>query len=323
MNSPYISTAEVTEARRFLEKYLTPTRLVRTSSLAAETGADVWLKLESENPTASFKVRGALNALGQRMRRGRLEGVVTSSTGNHGAAVAFAAREMGLPAQIYLPLDPNPVKRATIAALGAEIVEIGHDIEESRQHAAQFSKDRGWPLIVDVDDPDIAAGAATIGAELMEQLPDVDAIFVPVGDSNLIRGVAAAAKTARPKVCIVGVQAAGAPAYYLSWKERRATSTEHADTIADGLATRTTTEDNVRQITGSVDEMRLVTDDEMLRAIRRLLLDEHVVAEPAGAAATAALLESGRAFAGKKIVLLVTGANLTPAILQLVAAIGS
>jgi threonine dehydratase len=318
--------ADIAEARRFLAPYLTPTRLVRSSSLSRETGADVWLKLESENPTSSFKVRGALNSLGQRLRRGRLEGVVTSSTGNHGAAVAFAAREMKIPARVYLPANPNPVKRATIASLGAEIVEIGRDIEDSRQHAAQFSKDRGWPLIVDVDDMDIAAGAATIGIELVEQLPEVDTIIVPVGDSNLIRGVAFAAKSARQGVRVVGVQAAGAPAYYLSWKERRSISTERVDTMADGLAARATTEDNVKQMIELVDEMRLVTDQELLHAVRRLLLDEHVVAEPAGAAATAALLQmhkdpASTALAGQRIALVVSGANLTPAILRQAATI--
>lgn len=147
MGPDFISTSKVAEVRRFLANYLTPTRLVRAASLSSDASADVWLKLESENPTASFKVRGALNALGQRLRCEPLEGVVTSSTGNHGAAVAFAAREMGVPARIYLPRDPNPVKQATIAALGAEIIEVGQDLEESRLSAAQFSRDRGWPVI--------------------------------------------------------------------------------------------------------------------------------------------------------------------------------
>lgn len=319
MNNPEsssISSREITEARKLLAKYLVPTRLVPAESLGAAASAGVWLKLETENPTASFKVRGALNALGQRLRRGPLAGVVTSSTGNHGAAVAYAAREMRVSARIYLPLNPNPVKRATIAGLGAEIVEVGRDLEESRAHAARFSAESGWPLIVDVDDPDIAAGAATIGAEIVEQLSDVDVIIVPVGDSNLIRGVATAAKAARAEVRVIGVQAAGAPAYYRSWKARRAMSTETVDTIADGLATRTTTESNVKQLAELVDEMRLVTDDEILHAIQRLLLNEHVVAEPAGAAATAALLKVGSEFAGRKIVLLVTGANLAPKILR-------
>jgi threonine dehydratase len=307
---------DVLEARKFLEKYLTPTRLVRAESLDSASGAHVSLKLEIENPTATFKVRGALNAIHCRLLRGRLEGVVTSSTGNHGAAIAFAAREMNLRARIYLPENPNPVKRARIAKLGAEIVEVGRDLDESRVHAANYSRENGWPLIVDIDDPDIAAGAATISCEILAQAPATDVIVVPVGDSNLIRGVAFAAKQIRPAISIVGVQAEQAPAYYRSWKEHRSLDTPSADTIADGLATRTTTENNVAQLNALVDDIRLVSDDEMLRAIAHLLLNEHTLAEPAGAAATAALLKSGTEFAGKNVVLLVTGANIAPDILR-------
>lgn len=314
--------SDVLDARKFLETFLTPTRLVRAESLERASGARVWLKLEIENPTGTFKVRGALNAVRHRLRESRLEGVVTSSTGNHGAAIAFAAREMNLKSRIYLPENPNPVKRDRIAKLGGEIVEVGRDLEESRKHAAKFSQESGWPLIVDVDDPQIAAGAATIACEIFEQAASVDAIVVPVGDSNLIRGIAYAAKQIRPSVRIIGVQAERAPAYYLSWKARRAESTETADTIADGLSTRTTTEDNVRQLTALVDDIRLVAEKEMLYAIAFLVLNEDTLAEPAGAAATAALLKSGKEFAGKNVVLLVSGANIAPEILRRAVASG-
>jgi threonine dehydratase len=249
------------------------------------------------------------------MQQSGFDGVVTSSTGNHGAAIAFAARQMNLRSRIYLPGNPNPVKRERIAKLGAEIVEVGRDLEESREHAARFSKESGWPLIVDVDDPHIAAGAATIACEILDQAPSTDVIVVPVGDSNLIRGIAYAAKQIRPTVRIVGVQAERAPAYYQSWKEHRSLSTETADTIADGLSTRTTTEDNVRQLVDLVDDIRLVSEEEMLRAIAFLLINEHTLAEPAGTASTAAFLQSGRELAGRNVALLVSGANIAPDVL--------
>jgi threonine dehydratase len=308
--------ADVLDARKFLEKLLTPTRLLRAESLDKSSGAQVWLKLEIENPTGTFKVRGALNAVRHRSQQSHLEGIVTSSTGNHGAAIAFAAREMNLKSRIYLPENPNPVKRDRIAKLDAEIVEVGRDLEESREHAAKFSKESGWPLIVDVDDSYIAAGAATIACEILDQAPSTDVIVVPIGDSNLIRGIAYAAKQIRPTIRIIGVQAEAAPAYYLSWKQHRSLSTESADTIADGLSTRTTTEDNVRQLTALIDDILLVSDDEMLHAIAFLLLNEHTVAEPAGAASTAALLKAEKEFAGKNVVLVVTGANIAPDILR-------
>jgi threonine dehydratase len=308
--------SDVLDARKFLAKFLTPTRLVRAESLKAVSGAQVWLKLEIENPTGTFKVRGALNAVNCRLQKSRFDGVVTSSTGNHGAAIAFAAREMNIQSRIYLPENPNPVKRDRIAKLGAEIVEAGKDLEESREHAARFSKESGWPLIVDVDDPHIAAGAATIACEILEQHPSTDVIVVPVGDSNLIRGVAYAAKQIRPSVRIIGVQAEKAPAYYQSWKEHRSLSTESADTVADGLSTRTTTEENVRQLIDLVDDIRLVSEEEMLRAIAFLLINEHTLGEPAGAASTAALLKSGKEFAGRNAALLVSGANIAPDVLR-------
>jgi threonine dehydratase len=316
MTNHTFAMADVLDAREFLKKYLAPTRLVHADSLDAASGARVSLKLEIENPTGTFKVRGALNAVRHHLRKKRPEGVVTSSTGNHGAAVAFAAQEMKLRARIYLPENPNPVKRARIAKLGAEIVEVGRDLEESRAHADKFSRESGWPLIVDVDDPDIAAGTATIACEILEQAPATDVLIVPVGDSNLIRGVAYAAKQIHPGIRVIGVQARTAPAYYLSWKSHRSESTETADTIADGLSTRTTTEDNVRQLVELVDDVRLVTDEEMLRAIAFLLLNEHTVAEPAGAASTATLLKSGKEFAGKKVALVVSGANIAPDVLR-------
>ena len=153
-------------------------------------------------------------------------------------------------------------------------------------------------------------GTATIGCEIVEQVPNVDAIIVPVGDSTLIRGVAFAAKQLRPGVKIIGVQAERSPAYALSFRKGRAVSTDSSDTIADGLAVRHASAENVREIAARVDEFALVSEEEMLAAVRSLLLDERVIAEPAGAAATAALLKSGGAFLGKNVVRLVTGANI-------------
>src|SRR5580704_1734243 len=282
--------SDVLDARKFLTEFLTPTRLVRAESLDTVSGAQVWLKLEIENPTETFKVRGALNAVCHRSQQSPFDGVVTSSTGNHGAAIAFAARQMNLKSRIYLPENPNPVKRDRIAKLDAEIV--------------------------DVDDPYIAAGTATIACEILEQQPSTDVIVVPVGDSNLIRGIAHAAKQIRPAIRIIRVQAEKAPAYYQSWKEHRSLSTETADTIADGLSTRTTTQENVRQLIDLVDDIRLVSEEEMLRAIAFLLINEHTLAEPAGAAATAALLKSEKEFAGRNVTLLVSGANIAPDVLR-------
>jgi threonine dehydratase len=303
--------AEVEQARKLLAGFIPATRLVAAPSLSRRARAEVHLKLESELPTGSFKIRGAMVALERRRQQGGLNGVVASSTGNHGAGVAFAARQHGVPATIFLPERPNAVKRARIVDLGASVVEAGRDYDELREAAACFAREQGWYFVEDGLDPNLLPGPATIGCEILEQLPGADAVLVPVGDTTLIRGLAFAVKHLKPRVRIIGVQAERAPAYYRAWREGRGVVSETCDTLADGLAVRCAREENVRELRALVDEMRLVGEEAMLRAVLHLLLEEHVVAEPAGAAASAALLESKAEFAGKNVVLLVTGSNLT------------
>jgi len=303
-------------ARDFLSQYLPQTRLVLGGSPSGSSDQNVYLKLENELPTGSFKVRGALYALGLQMQRRNVSEVVASSTGNHGAAVAYAAGLLGVKARIFLPEKNNPVKRANIVRLGAEIVERGSaDLAAAFEAATEYAQVHGAFILNEATDPELPARPGTIACEILEELPDVDAIYVPMGDTAFIRGVAAAAKQTSSKVKIVGVQSERAPSYFLSWKEGRAIETQTCDTIADGLATRTPVAANVDAIRELVDEIVLVSEDEMLNAIRRLLIDEHVVAEPAGAAATAAFLKS-RDERSKNVVLLLTGANISPEVLR-------
>lgn len=310
------SLATVQEAQKFLAMYFPPTRLVAAPFLSQCTGKNVHLKLETELPTGSFKVRGALYALAQRLKKSKLGEVVASSTGNHGAAVAYAAKQFGIAAKIFLPANCNPVKRRRIAALGAGIVESGgSDLASAFQLAAEYAKQPGVYFLNDATDVDLPAGPATIACEILEQLPQATAMFVPMGDTALIRGMAAAAKQIAPSVRIIGVQAERAPAYYLSWKEGKVVGTEKCDTIADGLATRTPEEANVRDVRNLVDDVVLVSEEQMLRAIETLLVEEHVIAEPAGAGSTAALLKSSDG-CGDYPVLIVSGANISREVLK-------
>jgi threonine dehydratase len=315
MQSIQPSMVAIRKARASLARYLTVTRLVPAASLRGDTGVNVFLKLDAEQPTGSFKVRGALFALMTRLERGGIAEVVASSTGNHGAAVAYAARQLGVKATIFLPSNPNAVKRKRIADLGATIVERGRDITAAVENAAAYAADRGAFLLNDGTDPDLPAGPATIACEIIEQLPSVRTIIVPMGDTALIRGIGAATRQLSPATVVIGVQSERAPSYYLSWREGHAVGTETCDTIADGLATRTPAEDNVTAIRELVADVRLVSEQALLRAIRRLLVDEHVVSEPAGAASTAAWLESPAGIVGD-VVLLVSGANVTVEILR-------
>jgi threonine dehydratase len=308
--------ATIREARTFLAKHFAVTRLVAAPFLSERTGKRVYLKLETELPTGSFKVRGTLYALATRLKKGAVEEVIASSTGNHGAAVAYAAKLLGVAARIFLPAGCNPVKRGRIAALGAEIVESGGaDLAAAFELAAKYAKRPSVYFLNDATDLDLPAGPATIGCEILEQLPGVSSIVVPMGDTALIRGIASAAKQLAPDVKIIGVQAERAPAYYRSWKEDRVVGTETCDTIADGLATRTPEAANVRDIRSLVDDVVLVSEEQMLRAIDTLLMDEHVLAEPAGAASTAALL-CGDASFSENVVLIVSGANISREVLR-------
>ena len=315
------SILTIREAQKFLAEKFARTRLVAAPHLSAAAGRNVYLKLETELPTGSFKVRGAFWALAQRMKRGPIQEVVACSTGNHGAAVAAAAKQFGMAARIFLPANCNPVKRGRIAALGAAIVESGGgDLASAFTLAAEYAKQPGVHFLNDATDENLPAGPATIGCEILEQLPATSAIFVPMGDTALIRGIAAAAKQLAPQVKIIGVQAERAPAYFLSWKEGKVVGTETCDTIADGLATRTPEAANVRDVKRLVDDVVLVSEEQLLRAIETLLLEEHVLAEAAGAASTAALLQ-GKSARGGHVALVVSGANISREVLK--RAIGS
>ena len=309
------TSEQVNEARELLRQFLRPTRLVQAERLGRDSETQIYLKLETDLPTHSFKPRGAIYALMKNLQQRGVNGVVAASTGNHGAAVAYAARLAKLPATIFLPENPNPIKRARIVSLGANVEEVEQKAEALADAAASFAKQHSHYFLNDASDELVPAGTATIAAEILDELPAPDAMIVPMGDTALIRGVAAEAKRRHPAVKIVGVQAAEAPSYFRSWHEDRVVTTETCDTIADGLATCVPLAPNVRAIRELVDEVCLVTEDELLNGIRTLLFEEQVVAEAAGAAATAAYLQNPTAYANRTVVLLVTGANIPPALL--------
>ena len=302
------------QARELLARFLPVTRAVPARSLSID-GSAVHLKLEIDLPTGSFKPRGAIYALATNLKRGKITEATASSTGNHGAAVAYAGKVLGIPANIFLPANPNAVKRDKIRDLGARIVECGAaDLAQAFQEAAEYSHRPGVYFLNDATDPDLPAGPGVIGLEIAEQVPQVSTIYVPMGDTALIRGLAAAVKQLIPGVRIVGVQAERAPSYYLSWKQGAIVPTDTCHTCADGLATRTPEAGNVRVIREIVDDVVLVSEEQMLAAIHHLYEREGIVAEPAGAAATAAFLASPRKEG--TTVLLVTGANISQEVRQ-------
>jgi threonine dehydratase len=310
------TSEQVDDARELLRRFLRPTRLVRAERIGRDTDAHVYLKLETELPTGSFKLRGAIYALMKTLAQRSIKGIVAASTGNHGAAVAYAARLAQLPATIFLPESPNPIKRARIVALGANVQEVEWTPESLENAATSFAAEHDYYFLNDGSDDLVPVGTATIAAEIFDELPTPDTIIVPMGDTALIRGVAAEAKRRHPDVKIVGVQATQAPSYARSWREGRVVTTDTCDTIADGLATYAPLGRNVRAIRELVDDVTLVSEDEMLQGICTLLFEEHVVAEAAGAAALAAFVQNQTAYAGRKVVLIVSGGNIPHELLR-------
>ncbi|MDE3111649.1 MAG: pyridoxal-phosphate dependent enzyme [Chloroflexota bacterium] len=301
---------DVREARAFIAPHLPlPTPLVRSEGLAATLGLDVRLKLESLLPTSAFKVRGGVNLVGRDPTA--RAGIMGASTGNHGQSLAWAGRLFGVPVTIYCPIGSNPIKVASMRALGATVVEHGADYDEARVECERRAAELGRRYVHSGDEPYLIAGVATATLEVLEAWPEVDVLVVPIGGGSGASGVAVVAKALAPNVRVIGVQSEGAPAAYLSWRAGRLETTDAVRTFADGLATRTAFALPQRILRERLDDFVLVSDDDLRRAMRALLLDAHVVAEGAGAAATAGAWKLRQGLRDKRVALWVSGANAT------------
>jgi threonine dehydratase len=306
--------AGIEQARAALQGHLPETPLVRSELLSRALLADVWLKNETVSPIASFKLRGALTAL-LRAGDGSAAEAVTSSTGNHGQGVAAAARAVGVPAHVFLPHGANPVKRRMIEALGAAIHEAGRDIDEAKAEAQRFAASRGALFVDDGESLAVMEGAGTVGLEVAERLPDVDLLLVPMGSGTLVTGCAVALKSRQPRAQVVAVQSAGSPAMVESFHARRAVE-RAIDSFADGLVCRVPARLALEGLWTWVDDAVAVPDASLLQAVRALVEHAHVLVEPAGAAGLAAAWARRQALAGRRVVLVLTGANVTLPVLE-------
>ena len=310
-----VTLDDVAAARDFLDAHIAPTPLIRREGVCAALGLEVWLKCENLLPTGAFKVRGGLNLVGR--DPSARPGVIAASTGNHGQSLAYAGRVFGVPVTILVPHGANPQKLAAMRASGATLVEHGEDFEDARLECERRASALGLRYVHSGDEPYLIAGVATAALEVLrEQRPDADVLIVPVGGGSGAAGAAVVAKAMRPDIKVIGVQAAGAPAAYLSWTERVPHETPRADTFADGLATRTPFALPQRILAELLDDFVLVTDEELYEAMRLLLVEGHVVAEGAGAAATAAATKLGSRLAGRTVVCWISGGNATEASLH-------
>ena len=306
--------ADVLAAKHFLAGHLAPTPLVQRPAVNEALGLDVWLKCESLLPTAAFKVRGGLNLIGRDPTARR--GVMGASTGNHGQSLAYAGKVFGVPVTILHPRGANPLKLAAMRASGATLVEHGVDFDESRVECARRAAAEGARYVHSGDEPFLIAGVGTAALEVLETLPSADVLIVPIGGGSGVAGACLVAKTVNPKIEVIGVQSDGAPSAYLSWRDRAPRETERINTFAEGLATRAPFDLPQRMMRELLDDFVLVSDEDLYKAMRLLLVEGHLVSEGAGAAPVAAARKLRDRLTGRTVVCWVSGGNATAESLQ-------
>ena len=306
-----ITPSSVEAAARDLAQYLPPTPLQYSRAFTEKARCYVHIKIESIQPIRAFKVRGALTKVMRLHPEERSTGVITASAGNHGQGVAYAAAVFKIPATVYVPETANQLKVEAIRRLGAEVVPAGRNYNDAYLEALSQLAKTGATFVHAFDDPDVIAGQGSIAVELLHELEDFDTVLVPVGGGGLIGGIALYLKTTRPGVRIVGVEPAGADAMSRSLKAGHVVRLDRVDTIADGLAASAPGALTFELAQRYIDDVVIVQDAEILRAIRLLFEWEHLLAEPAGAAALAALLYHYRPAANERVVVILSGANVT------------
>jgi threonine dehydratase len=304
--------ADVLAARQRIAPFLRPTPLYRYPALDAMAEARVWVKHENHQPVGAFKVRGGVNLVSQLDADERRRGVIAASTGNHGQSVAYAADLFGVRAVICMPEQANPVKVESMRALGAEVIFFGRDFDEAREYCEQQAAEHRYRYIHSGNEPSLIAGVATYTLEILQDRPDIEVIVVPVGGGSGAAGACVVARAVRSSVEVIGVQSGAAPAAYRSWLA--GTLVEDAtSTFAEGLATRTAFELPQRILRELLDDFVLVSEDALKAATRLMIEKTRNLVEPAGAAALAGVLGDPRRFAGRKVAIICSGGNISPA----------
>jgi threonine dehydratase len=311
------SLRDVYRARRVVQRLLGRTPLLYSRPLSRMLGANVYLKYECALPTRAFKVRGMVYYVHAKRDLG--EGVVVASTGNFAQAAAYAAGLVGVRAVIVMPEGVSPVKVEAVRALGGEVVFHGRVFDEALDYAREYAARSGLTFVHSVNEPLLYAGVGTMHLEILEDLPDVDVVVNPIGGGSGAGSAVIAYKAVDPSIKVVGAQAEGAPSVYLSLKRGELTSTGRADTRAEGLATSRAYELAFKILHGRIDDVLLVSDEEMLEAAKLLYETERIVPELAGAASLAAALKIRDTLEGRNVVLMVTGCNADRELLSALA----
>jgi threonine dehydratase len=301
---------DVEEARERIAPHLPRTPTYPYSGLSDLLRTDTYVKHENHLPTAAFKVRGGVNLVAQLADDERSRGVIAASTGNHGQSVAFAAGIFGVRATICVPENANPVKVAAMRGFGAELVFHGRDFDAARVHAEALSREHGYRYIHSGDEPHLIAGVGTAYVELLEDVPDADVVFVPIGGGSGAAAACIVANALKPSVRVVGVQSEQAPAAYRSWRTQSLVD-DTMGTYAEGLATRTPFALPQRVLWDRLHDFVLVPDDEIRAAQAVMIETTRNMTEAAAAATLAAALRMRDDLAGKKVVLVNSGGNVS------------
>ena len=315
-----ITLQAIIAAKRVVSQYLKPTPLIHYPELSERLGFQAYIKHENHHPTGSFKVRGGINFMHHLPQAQREKGVLTATRGNHGQSIAYAAAQYSVKATVVVPYGNNPEKNSAMQAYGAELIEHGADFDEALALCETLQVERGLYYIHPCMEPALFNGVGTYSLEIFESLPDVDAIIVPIGGGSGSCGAITVSKAINPDVRVIGVQAENAPAIYRSWKTGQHVETDSCDTIADGLATRTPFSLPLSIINTGIHDIVLLSEAELEEGIRLALRWTHNLAEGAGASPIAAAHKLTDTLAGKRVVMVMTGANLDTETLKKVLA---
>jgi threonine dehydratase len=303
-----VTPADIRAAAATILGSVIPTDCNRSRTLGELCGCRVWLKFENLQFTSTFKERGALNRLSALSAEERRRGVIAMSAGNHAQGVAYHAKRLGIPATIVMPLGTPMVKIENTRRHGAEVIVTGSTLEEAGAFALDHGNAHGMMMIHPYDDPLVIAGQGTIALEMLEAVPYLDALVVPIGGGGLISGMAVAAKSLKPSLRIIGVEARLYPSMYNAIKGEDLPM--RGDTLAEGIAVKAPGKITTRMIRDLVDDIVLVTEDQIERAVATLISIEKTVVEGAGAAGLAAILAFPERFAGRDVGLVLTGGNI-------------
>lgn len=313
----------IEQARVRLKPTIHPTPIEHSKTFSEMSGCDVYLKFENQQKTGSFKIRGASNKIAALVERGEADAVVASSAGNHAQGVAYAAQVYGIKATIVMPKGAPIAKANATADYGAKVVLHGDCYDAAYKKAIEIQETENAVFVHPYDDLEVIAGQGTIGFEILQELPTVDAVILPAGGGGLLAGVGACIKQINPRVRIIGVQAEGAPAICRSFHEKKRVSTESVSTIADGIAVKAPGEITLDLINEYVDDFVTVSDAEISEAILLLLERTKQVVEPAGATSLAAVLNNKiPELKGQKVACILSGGNIDVSFISRIIELG-